>query len=55
MMESPAIYKSMVFAWVSWRKIIELWVSSEAFAKNSAAAPVTRIRGTKNTDAKTDF
>ena len=45
----------MVFAWVSWRKMIELRVSYEAFVKNSAAAPSPRIRGRKFTDAKKHF
>ena len=31
--------KSMVFAWVSWRKIMELRVSYETFAKNAPGHP----------------
>ena len=42
-----AIPKSMVFAWVSWRKIKKIWVSSETFRKNSPGAPAARILGRK--------
>ena len=37
--ESAGEPKSMVFAWVPWRNIMELRVSHETFAKKSAAAP----------------
>ena len=37
--ESAGEPKSMVFVWVSWRKIVKLRVSSEAFAKKGAGAP----------------
>ena len=36
--------KSVVFVWVSWRKIKEMAVSYETFVKNSAGAPATTAR-----------
>ncbi len=40
-----AIPKSMVFAWVSWRKIMKMKVSFETLAKKRPGPPEDTIRG----------
>ena len=53
--ESAGEPKSMVFVWVSWRKMMKIRVSSEAFAKKGAPAPQHKFRGPKVTHAQTNF
>ena len=53
--ESAGEPKSMVFVWVSWKKMIKLRVSSRAFSKKGAGAPGNKFRGPKVTHAQTNF
>ena len=53
--ESAREPKTMVFVWVSWKKMMKLRVSSRAFSKKGAGGPENKFRGPKVTHAQTMF